>query len=133
MYLLDTSVYSQPLKQRPVESVLERWQRVGDGSCSVSVFCEVEVLQGVLMAASSTIRSRYEAILRGRLEVIPFGLEEGKVYAELQAALVGDGRRRPAIDLCIAATAIRHSLVLATLNAKDFAPIPGLMWEDWSA
>ncbi len=38
---------------------------------------------------------------------------------------------RPVIDLCIAATAIRHNLILATLNSKDFSGIPDLRTESW--
>lgn len=35
-------------------------------------------------------------------------------------------------DLLIAATALSHRLILATLNARHFDGIPGLHVEDWS-
>ncbi|MDB4265522.1 hypothetical protein N9891_02095 [bacterium] len=36
-WLLDTSVFSQPLKKSPDQSVLERWKKVGDRSCLTSI------------------------------------------------------------------------------------------------
>ncbi len=32
----------------------------------------------------------------------------------------------------IAATALQYGLILATLNTRDFAGIPGLAVEDWN-
>lgn len=46
-HLLDTSVYSQPLKQRPDANVISRWNRVGDTACAVSAVCEAEILFGI--------------------------------------------------------------------------------------
>lgn len=130
-YLLDTSVYSQPLKRRPIPSVIERWKAVGDASCYASVFCELEVLQGLEIAEHARLRELYEAVLRDRLPIIPFTPAEANVYARLQGQAVRSGTTRPVIDLCIAATAITHSLTLVTLNTRDFAGISGLTVESW--
>jgi predicted nucleic acid-binding protein len=35
-------------------------------------------------------------------------------------------------DLLIAATALEHGLIVATLNVRHFSMIAGLSWEDWS-
>ena len=43
------------------------------------------------------------------------------------------GTPRPVLDLMIVATACKHGLILATLNARDFIGIPGLVVEDWNA
>lgn len=131
-YLLDTSVYSQPLKRSPVPEVITRWTRAGDAACAVSVFCELEVLQGIAMAGSERLRDLYEAVLRDRIPVLPFTHAEAAVYARIQAEAVAAGATRPVIDLCIAATAITHKLTVATLNAKDFDAIPGLVVESWA-
>ncbi|MFP4067160.1 MAG: type II toxin-antitoxin system VapC family toxin [Spirochaetaceae bacterium] len=132
-YLLDTSVYGQPLKRHPVKGVVERWQYVGDLSCCVSVFCELEVLQGLRTAGSQRLNRLYHTVLRDRIPVLPFTLAEASRYADLQAQFIAAGRTRPVIDLCIAATALEHGCIVATLNAKDFEGIPGLVVEDWSA
>lgn len=131
-YLLDTSVYSQPLKRKPVPGVVDRWRAAGDLSCCVSVFCEMEVLQGLRLARSERLTTLYQAVLSGRLPVLDFTPAEAARYAELQAYFSGNGRTRPVVDLCIAATALQHGCVVATLNARDFDGIPGLRVEDWS-
>lgn len=56
--------------------------------------------------------------------IIPFGTEEAALSARLYRSL-GRARSR-AIDIAIAACAIRHDSELWTLNKADFADIPGL-------
>jgi tRNA(fMet)-specific endonuclease VapC len=131
-YLLDTSVYSQPLKRDPVPGVVERWQAVGDLSCCVSVFCELEVLHGLRLAGSERLATLYRSVLKDRIPVLDFSTNEAARYAELQAHFVGQGHTRPVIDLCIAATALAHGCTLVTLSTKDFESIPNLRVEDWS-
>lgn len=92
---------------------MRRWKDTGDLACCVSVFCEMEVLQD-------------------KLPILPFTLEEAKTYAGLQAESVSRGKVRPVIDLCIAATAITHGLILSRLNEKDFSGIPRLQAENWT-
>ncbi len=130
-YLLDTSVYSQPIKRHPVESVERRWKEVGDGACCVSVFCEMEVLQGLKMAGSERLHHLYRRVLAGRLPVVPFGAKEAAIYARLQANAVRQGRTRPVVDLCIAATAAAGGCTLVTLNRADFEGLPDLRVETW--
>ncbi|MDF1568216.1 MAG: type II toxin-antitoxin system VapC family toxin [Spirochaetaceae bacterium] len=130
-YLLDTSIYSQPLKKEPVPQVVKRWIAVGDSNCCISVFCEMELLQGINLTQSNKLESLYHTILKGRIPLIDFTAKEAEVYAELQARSIKQGRKRPVIDLCIAATALTHSCTLVTLNGKDFSDIPGLIVADW--
>lgn len=132
LFLLDTSIYCQPLKRKPLEGVVERWKTVGDSGCRISVFCEMEVLQGLHTAGSAKLFHLFERVLKDRIASLPFTTEEAAVYAELQAGAISSGNTRSVIDLCIAATALRHGLVLATLNTRDFRSIPGLRVEDWS-
>lgn len=47
IYLLDTSVWSQPIKDRPLDWVLERWNQVGDEQVCTSAICLAEVFQGL--------------------------------------------------------------------------------------
>ena len=89
------------------------------------------VLQGMHILKSDKLTEKYEHILKDRIPVLDFTTLEAGIYAQLQADYVKQGRTRPVIDLCIAATALRHGCVLATLNAKDFTDIPGLKIEDW--
>ena len=54
------------------------------------------------------------------------------VFGRAAAALLKQGEPRPVVDLLIAATAKRHGLIVATLNARHFTGIPGVQVEDWS-
>lgn len=130
-YLLDTSVYSQPLKKRPNPWVISHWKAIGDLACCVSVFCEMEVLQGLNIAESEKLKHLYRSVLKERIPILPFALEEAAIYAQLQAELSKVGKTKPVIDLCIAATALKHNCILVTLNVKDFEDIPNLKVEDW--
>jgi tRNA(fMet)-specific endonuclease VapC len=131
-YLLDTSVYSQPLRRAPLPQVIRKWEEVGDAACCISVFCEMEVLQGIKISGSEKLLDMYNSILKNRIPVFPFTGEEAEIYADIQARLIQTGIRRPVIDLCIAATSIAQGCTLVTLNTKDFSSIPGLLLDDWS-
>lgn len=61
--------------------------------------------------------------------VVPFGAPEFAVCTGLR-------KSKPQIstmDLRIAATAVSRNMILLTRNRADFAGIPGLVVEDWTA
>ena len=130
--LLDTSVYSQPLKKQPLASVIARWRSRPETDYAVSAICELEVLYGIELSPSPLLRPAYERLLRDRFPVLPVDAAVAGIYARLQARCVQAGNTRPAFDLLIAATAIAHNLALATCNARNFSGIDGLRVEDWS-
>jgi predicted nucleic acid-binding protein len=131
-HLLDTSVYCQPLRKKPLPSVVARWKALGDASLCVSVLCEAEVLQGLEAKNSARLWDRYRALLEGRLPVVEITLEVARTYAALAGPLIRSGQPRPVVDLLIAAMARASGLVLATLNVKHCDGIEGIAVEDWS-
>ena len=68
-HLLDTSVYSQPIKPKPLPSVEKRWRVLGDEALAISVICEAEVLYGLELAQSRKLQARYEELLKNRLHM----------------------------------------------------------------
>lgn len=54
-------------------------------------------------------------------------------YGESRADLERRGWPTGAYDLRIAAHARAESLILVTGNAREFARVPGLQFEDWRA
>jgi predicted nucleic acid-binding protein len=131
-HLLDTSVFSQPIKDRPVEEVLSRWEALGDNAVCTSAICLAELKQGLETRQSETYWRRFRMLLEDRYAVLPFDENAAATYAGLAAELAAIGKPKPIVDLFIAATARQHGLILATLNAKDFDGIPGLAVENWS-
>ncbi len=131
-HLLDTSVYSQPLKKFPLRTAIDHWNILGDNRLCTSIFCETEVLQGLEMKQSEKLWNAYRSILKDRLPLLPFEKKIAQKYAALQAECIKQGKKRPIFDLFIASTAHVHHLILATCNYRDFQNIPGLTVEDWS-
>jgi tRNA(fMet)-specific endonuclease VapC len=131
-HLLDTSVFCQPIKPRPLAPVIQGWEALGNDALAVSVLCQAEVLYGIASKASSRLQAAYEAVLKDRLTVFPVDEAEGQAYADMRASLEKAGKRVPDLDLLIAATAQTHDLIVATLNVRHFSLIPDLPVEDWS-
>ena len=131
-HLLDTSVYCQPLKPKPLAAVRERWMVLGDDALAVSAICEAELLYGLELKRSSRLEALYDGFLRARLRVLPVDSGVAKHFASLKAWAKANGQAPPDFDLLIAGTAKAHGLTLATLNVRHFQGLPGLAVEDWS-
>jgi predicted nucleic acid-binding protein len=132
-HLLDTSVLCQPIKDSPHPGVLARWSDIGDESTCTSAICIAEILQGLEQRASEKYWNRYRGILKDQYAGLSFDSGSAQVYGRLAAQLKAQGSPKPVVDLMIAATAKQHGLIVATLNMKHFAGIPGLAVEDWSS
>lgn len=132
-HLLDTSVYCQPIRKHPLPSVVKRWTHLGDDRLCVSVLCEAELLQGLEAQGSKELWGRHDRILRDRLQTMDFDKDMAQTYSIWAGNSIRRGRPRPVMDLLIAASAKAAGLVLATLNAKDFEGLDGLVVEDWSS
>lgn len=131
-YLLDTSVYSQPLRRRPVEAALLRWKQAGDSLCAISAVTAAEVEYGLLLENRPRRREKFHFLLGGRLRVLETDTVVWTEFARRKARQTRVGREIADLDLLIAATALVHGLTVATLNTRDFGVIEGLSWEDWS-
>jgi len=131
-HLLDTSVYSQRLRKRPLPGVIRRWSELGDSALAIATICEAEVLYGLEKKASPRLWTEYEHYLRHKLVVLPLDRKAIETYARIKAATQAGGAVVGEFDLLIGATALANGLTLATLNRRDFAKIPGLAVEDWS-
>jgi tRNA(fMet)-specific endonuclease VapC len=132
-HLLDTSVYSQRLRPRPLPAVVERWKALGDASLAISAICEAELRYGLARKKSDRLWKEYHDFLENRLTLLPIGQAVATRFGDLKASLEHAGSPRADFDLLIAATALEHHLCLATLNRRHFDKIPGLNVEDWSS
>lgn len=130
-WLLDTSVYSQFLRRKAVVVALERWKEAGDAACGISAATRAEVEWGLHFEDHPKRWKLYREELRDRLPCLPTDEAVWSRFSELKARQRANGEPVADLDLVIAATALRHDLVVATLNARDFSRIEGLRWEDW--
>jgi len=130
-HLFDTSVFSQPIRDVPMENVMQRWSGLNENSICVSSIVHAELLQGLIARDSKKYWRRYKELLEGRYHILAFDASVAEKYSRLVVSLKQTGKPKPMADLMIAATALHHGLTLATLNIKDFQGVPGLNVEYW--
>jgi tRNA(fMet)-specific endonuclease VapC len=133
-HLLDTSVYSQPVRKprSRCDPALRRWGALGDQAVAVSIVSYSETRLGLALAASPTMQRQFEQTLDGRLTILPADSNVWDEFVSMKARQKQIGQPVADFDLLIAATARANSLIVATLNTRDFSRIEALTWEDWS-
>ncbi|TVR74126.1 MAG: type II toxin-antitoxin system VapC family toxin [Spirochaetaceae bacterium] len=127
-YLLDTNVLSELSKPSPDTRVETWFDRVPEESLYVSVVTLGEIQSGIERRAEGAKRNSL-LLWFGELQeaflgnILPFDTDT--------ALLWGRTRRLPLMDGLIAATALRHSMVLVTRNRPDFAPVGVDVFDPW--
>jgi len=121
-YLVDANVISEPTKPAPDQRVID-WLRKNERQICVDPIILGEVRFGILLLPAGKRRSRLERWFDAgvqNLHCIPWEAATGLRWAKLLAALRASGRAMPIKDSLIAATALEHSLIIATHNRADF-------------
>ncbi len=116
--LLDTSVFVAREAARPLDSLPDE--------PSISVITLAELHLGVLRAKDRLTRARRlrtVSRVEREFEAIPIDSEVARTFASIVGEARAAGRRPRVRDVWIAATAVRHGLVVFTQDA-DFADIP---------
>lgn len=130
--LIDTSVFIAWERGQLTGDELIRL--AGDQELALSAITASELLHGVHRATGARRRGRREAFVEAILEtlaVLPVDLEVSRHHAQIWADLRARGEVIGAHDLLIAATALRHSLALATRNEREFGRVEGLRLATW--
>lgn len=124
-YLLDTCVVSELASLHPSERVLE-WLRAQEpDSLFLSVVTVGELEKGIAKRGDDRRARTLEAWLRTTIlgsfgdRILPIGCEVALEWGRICGAAERIGRKRPAVDALIAATASVHKLVLVTRNVMD--------------
>jgi tRNA(fMet)-specific endonuclease VapC len=134
-YLLDTNAVIALLKNQP-SGVRDRLRRVVSRGVSMAVSTVVlyELWYGV--ARSQRRRENAERLrvfLSGNIDIVPFDDEDAVAAGDLRAAMETAGTPIGPYDVLIAAQALRSRTTLVTANVSEFARVPGLVWQDWTA
>ncbi len=134
-YLLDTNAVIALLKDEPVIFRKRLRRAVAKGaSVAVSSIVLYELWYGVARSARRRENAeRLRVFLSGGISVTAFAEEDARTAGELRATLEAVGTPIGPYDLLIAAQAVRTGATVVTANVAEFARVPGLDWQDWTA
>ena len=98
--------------------------RESDLSFSAVVFGEIE--KGIELLPNGSRKAKLlkwleSCHVRYGAQILPFDASVAREWGRLTAKLQKKGMTKAVADLQIAATALRHNLMLVTRNTKDFA------------
>ncbi|EKU75706.1 MULTISPECIES: type II toxin-antitoxin system VapC family toxin [Sphingobium] len=127
-YLLDTNICIDFLLGRSAR-LAERMAAEFD-RLSVSAVTAAELRVGNRGSSDPVGDLRRVDTFLALLNILPFDDAAAHTYAEMVRLV---GVRSRGFDRLIGAQAMASAMVLVTRNEKDFADIPGLTVEDWSA
>ncbi|MGF1549325.1 MAG: PIN domain-containing protein [Sphingomonadaceae bacterium] len=128
-WLLDTSI---AILLRDADTEADRRLKALDDVPLLSVITQVELEGGVVAKPRLQTKRRIALdLILATLPVLPFDGECVLAYRRI-VETAGHSRRK-VVDRMIGATALANGLTLITLNARDFADIPGLKLEMWPA
>lgn len=130
-YLFDTDAISELLRPRPSARYLRWLETVPRSDQWTSAVAVGELYKGAFRSRDSErhLRNIEERVLPA-LTVLPYDTGVAREFGAIRAELEERGQLLPDADLQIAATAIRHGLLLVTGNLRHFARIPHLELSD---
>ena len=133
MFLMDTNVISELLKETPAEDILCWAQEQADQkkAVHVSALSKAEIEYGVYRMpdgkSKRMLTDNAESFFAAYKELCyDFDEQSASHYARIRAETQKAGRNIDKIDNMIAAIAVQHKLIVATRNVKDFTNIHGL-------
>ncbi len=123
-YLVDTNIYSEPVKPNPEPKVVE-WLRKHERELYVSTVTIGEIRRGIERLPEGKRKTQLRAWLQTLCEcmkgrVLSFNTSTAHVWGQLKAKWDKAGISVPSLDSQIAATAQRHGLTVVTRNTSDF-------------
>src|ERR1043165_2882694 len=121
-YLVDANVLSEPTKQSPDKKVVE-WLIKNEANLVVDPIIVGELRVGILASPRGRKRERLEQWFEDVIEIIeclPWDATVSRRWATIVVDLKRKGETVPLLDGMIAATALQHDRIVATLNTRDF-------------
>ncbi len=123
-FLVDTNIFSEPVKPKPDRKIVE-WLREYESALYVSTITIGELRRGIERLPNGRRRTQLRfwlgalgECMKGR--VLSFNSSTAHVWGQLKAKWDLAGVAIPSLDSQIAATAQRHELTLVTRNSRDF-------------
>jgi tRNA(fMet)-specific endonuclease VapC len=133
-YLLDTNVFIS-LMQGRTDAIRLRYRAVVEqrNAIYLSSIVHYELLYGVARSAkrNKNLR-RLELAMGPEVSLLPFGAEDAAKAGLIRATLERTKQPIGPYDTLIAGQALARGLTLVTANTREFARVPGLVWQDWA-
>lgn len=129
-YLLDTCVISDFVKGEA--GTILKLKQTSPPDVAISAITVMELRYG--LALNPQRAQKVEPVIDGLLSsatILPFSTEEAEQAAQIRADLKAQGRPIGPYDVLIAATALRHHLIMVTSNQREFERVPGLSIDNW--
>ncbi len=123
-YLIDANILCETSKLRPEAAVL-KWLTDHDAQLYISALSLGEMRKGIHLMDRGKRRQKIENWFQ-RIErwangrILPVDVAVMKTWGAFYAKHQRAGRKLPAMDSLIAATALEHQLILVTRNTNDF-------------
>jgi predicted nucleic acid-binding protein len=136
-YLLDTCVLSEFTRRKPEEKVIRWVDSIDEEKLFISVITIGEIQRGIerlpegarktelLVWANTALSERFAQ------RMLPLEASTMLLWGSLTARLERLGQPLPVMDSLIAATAMQHSLVVATRNVADFSTAGAQVINPW--
>ncbi|MES2705751.1 MAG: type II toxin-antitoxin system VapC family toxin [Verrucomicrobiota bacterium] len=123
-YLVDTNVFSEPVKPKPDPQVVE-WLRKNESLLHVSTITIGELRRGIERLADGKRKAQLHQWLQAICEcmkgrVLSFNASTAHVWGQMKAKWDRGGFVVPSLDSQLAATAHRYALTIVTRNTSDF-------------
>lgn len=127
--VIDTNVFIDAENGRLNLSSLDSFSDYGDAY--IAAITVSELLTGVHLAKTTSIRIQRSAFVEGiiaKIPVLEFNEEVARIYGELYAYFLKTRAKANTNvhDLQIAATCIAHGFAILTSNVADYKKVPGL-------
>ncbi len=135
-YLIDTNVLSELRRKAPDPGVVDWFSQRPPATLHLSVLTLGELRKGIEGISDEARRQSLIDWLETDLPTFFMGRilpVDGAVADHWGRLAAAAGRPLPAIDSLLAATALRHGLVLVTRNIKDFAGLPVHIFNPWAS
>ncbi|MEZ2347818.1 type II toxin-antitoxin system VapC family toxin [Terriglobus sp. RCC_193] len=129
MYLLDTNIVSETVKDHGDTSAARFLRSVSHQYLYLSVITIEELLFGIRLLVQGPKRTRLEHWFKDRIiptfadRIVEVDVRIADVCSTKLATARRKGKNPSLADALIAATATVHGLSIVTLNRKDFEPL----------
>lgn len=129
-YLLDTCVISDFIKGEAGTQI--RLKQTLPADIAVSAITVMELRYGLVLnpQRAEKVEPTISSFLSS-VTTLPFSAIEAELAANIRAVLKSQGQPIGAYDVLIAATALRHNLVMVTANQREFDRVLRLQTENW--